>query len=167
MKKIIVFGIGYMFNVLSQKGVFKDCEILACCDNNSDFWEQEIDGIEIISPSRINEFIYDEIWVTTPRYEKVIRQQLVEQYGIEDAIIKLAEPKKRDEELLYWSNRFAAEGQMFSNAHYKELMLSIAEEENDSFLTNKVVADFGCGPRGSLNWIKTPCITDLTDRPHR
>ena len=37
-------------------------------------------------------------------------------------------------------------------------MLSIAEEENANFLKNKVIADFGCGPRGSLQWIDVPCI---------
>lgn len=31
-------------------------------------------------------------------------------------------------------------------------MLSMAEETGDGFLTGKIVADFGCGPRGSLAW---------------
>ena len=37
-------------------------------------------------------------------------------------------------------------------------MLSIAQEKDDFFLENKVVADFGCGPRGSLKWMKSPAI---------
>ena len=31
-------------------------------------------------------------------------------------------------------------------------MLAIAEETTDDFLKGKIVADFGCGPRGSLVW---------------
>ncbi|MFO8144739.1 MAG: class I SAM-dependent methyltransferase [Candidatus Syntrophosphaera sp.] len=33
-------------------------------------------------------------------------------------------------------------------------MLSIADERDDGFLKGRVVADFGCGPRGSLIWAK-------------
>ncbi len=33
-------------------------------------------------------------------------------------------------------------------------MLAIAKREDDEFLSNKIVADFGCDPRGSLAWIK-------------
>jgi SAM-dependent methyltransferase len=38
-------------------------------------------------------------------------------------------------------------------------MLAMAEEPDSSFLAGKVVADFGCGPRGSLVW-----ATDATVR---
>ena len=38
---------------------------------------------------------------------------------------------------------------------YEPIMLAIAEEENDDFLSGKIVADFGCGPRGSLSWAKS------------
>lgn len=31
-------------------------------------------------------------------------------------------------------------------------MLAMAEESNDNFLKGKIIADFGCGPRGSLVW---------------
>ena len=31
-------------------------------------------------------------------------------------------------------------------------MLAMADEPDDTFLAGKVVADFGCGPRGSLCW---------------
>jgi SAM-dependent methyltransferase len=32
------------------------------------------------------------------------------------------------------------------------LMLAMAEEPDDEFLRGKIVADFGCGPKGSLIW---------------
>ena len=31
-------------------------------------------------------------------------------------------------------------------------MLAIAEEENEDYVAGKVIADFGCGPRGTLCW---------------
>jgi len=35
-------------------------------------------------------------------------------------------------------------------------MLGMAQEQSDIFLKDKVVVDFGCGPRGSLVWTKVP-----------
>lgn len=37
-------------------------------------------------------------------------------------------------------------------------MLCLAEENDDNFWKGKVVADFGCGPRGSLAWTNAPLI---------
>lgn len=31
----------------------------------------------------------------------------------------------------------------------------MADEEDDSFCRDKIVADFGCGPRGSLTWLQS------------
>jgi SAM-dependent methyltransferase len=64
--------------------------------------------------------------------------------------------KKHRHELGYWLGRFKAENRNFRNAHYRELMLGIAQEGDDNFLKGKIVADFGCGPRGSLAWTGTP-----------
>ena len=36
-------------------------------------------------------------------------------------------------------------------------MLSVADERSVAFLDGKVVADFGCGPRGSLCWADSAC----------
>ena len=58
-------------------------------------------------------------------------------------------------ELLYWKTRYEVENQNFGNEHYKKLMLAIAGERDENFLQNKIVADFGCGPRGSLTWAKS------------
>lgn len=37
-------------------------------------------------------------------------------------------------------------------------MLAMAEESSDNFLKDKIVADFGCGPRGSLAWASTALL---------
>ena len=63
--------------------------------------------------------------------------------------------QKDYEELRYWRGRFEIDNQKFKNDHYSEIMLQMAEESCDSFLKGKVVAYFGCGPRGSLAWAKS------------
>jgi SAM-dependent methyltransferase len=60
--------------------------------------------------------------------------------------------RKHDAELSFWRSRFAADKGKFGNSQYERLLLAIAEEPSDNFLSGKIVADFGCGPRGSLVW---------------
>ena len=60
---------------------------------------------------------------------------------------------KEQSEMQYWRNRFKAEGQ-FENDWYQSIMLNMADEKSDAFIFGKVIADFGCGPRGSLMWAK-------------
>ncbi len=58
-------------------------------------------------------------------------------------------------ELGYWKKIYLRDGQSFENGFYKKIFLNLAQEQDDKFLENKIVADFGCGPRGSLKWIKS------------
>ncbi len=60
--------------------------------------------------------------------------------------------RKHDAELSFWRSRLEIDNGRFKNSHYKRLMLAVAEETTDDFLKGKIVADFGCGPRGSLVW---------------
>ena len=55
-------------------------------------------------------------------------------------------------ELLYWKLGFKTYGEVLEKERYEPIMLAMAEEKNDDFLEGKIVADFGCGPRGSLRW---------------
>ncbi len=61
---------------------------------------------------------------------------------------------KHTHELKYWKECYNKEGHQLINDHYAKLMLGIAGEINDDFLKDKIVGDFGCGPRGSLIWAK-------------
>ncbi len=61
-------------------------------------------------------------------------------------------------ELLYWKRGFKTYGEVLENERYEPIMLAMAEELNDSFLNGKIVADFGCGPRGSLCWAKSALL---------
>lgn len=59
---------------------------------------------------------------------------------------------KYDSELSYWRRRLLPDNEGFMNYDYQRIMLAMSEEPDDSFLEGKVVADFGCGPGGSLAW---------------
>jgi ubiquinone/menaquinone biosynthesis C-methylase UbiE len=53
-------------------------------------------------------------------------------------------------EMEFWMNRYEKE-KTLGNGHYKDLMLPISGKSY-SYFSGKSVADFGCGPRGSLEW---------------
>jgi SAM-dependent methyltransferase len=61
-------------------------------------------------------------------------------------------------ELFYWKIGFKKYGVVLENERYEPIMLAMADEKNDSFLNDKIVADFGCGPRGSLSWAKSASL---------
>lgn len=78
-----------------------------------------------------------------PTYSRVYRQLPAASWDDPDA--------KYRSELAYWQSVHAQKGR-FNNGHYRELMFWVAEETDAEFVRDKVVADFGCGPRGSLAW---------------
>lgn len=65
---------------------------------------------------------------------------------------------KHGAELSYWVREFDARGGRLPNEYYEPLMLAIAGEPDSVFLTGKVVADFGCGPQGSLAWARSAAL---------
>lgn len=160
MEKIIVFGVGHELERMLLRNYFVEYEIVAFCDNNCKKWGQEYKEKIIISPNKIKEFSYDKILITTKLYEDEIREQLIKQYGIAGNKIETISVSrdKYDGEMSYWRSKYIEEGRSFVNEHYERRILSIAQEKEDTFLKNKVIADFGCGPRGSLKWAKSPAI---------
>ncbi|MFC1660022.1 class I SAM-dependent methyltransferase [Gemmatimonadota bacterium] len=75
---------------------------------------------------------------------------------------------KHSAELSFWKGRLKREKGRFVNSHYERIMLAMAEESDQRFIAEKVVADFGCGPRGSLAWAQSASmrigIDVLSDR---
>lgn len=59
---------------------------------------------------------------------------------------------KYQDEIAYWRAEWA--GGRFQNDYYRETMLAMSGQD-EAFLTGKIVADFGCGPQGSLAWATT------------
>ncbi|MFA7083378.1 MAG: methyltransferase domain-containing protein [Arcobacteraceae bacterium] len=55
-------------------------------------------------------------------------------------------------ELKYWQSKYDETTQSFANGWYKQHMINMTLLEEEKF-SNKVIADFGCGPRGSLAWL--------------
>ena len=60
--------------------------------------------------------------------------------------------RKHNAELSFWRSVYERENGRFKNSFYEQMMLAMAQETTDGFLKGKIVADFGCGPRGSLVW---------------
>ena len=59
---------------------------------------------------------------------------------------------KHHYELSFFRRRFKIRHGKFRNDNYERFMPAMAEESSDDFIEGKIVADFGCGPKGSLVW---------------
>jgi SAM-dependent methyltransferase len=65
---------------------------------------------------------------------------------------------KHDAELNFWRSKLEMDKGRFGNSHFQRLLLAMADEANGDFLSGKIVADFGCGPRGSLVWASSALL---------
>ena len=65
---------------------------------------------------------------------------------------------KYDVELSFWKNNYLEDNKSFRNNWYQRIMLAMAQERDNSFIKGKIIADFGCGPRGSLVWAEEASI---------
>ncbi|MFH2008009.1 MAG: class I SAM-dependent methyltransferase [bacterium] len=65
-------------------------------------------------------------------------------YGVRDT--------KHVAELHYWKRQESIAGGRLSNLWYEHRLLGLTEHGDAAALAGKVVADFGCGPCGSLCW---------------
>lgn len=65
---------------------------------------------------------------------------------------------KHDSELSFWKQYLRETGFDDRQNYFRHYLLAIAQEPDDSFLQGKVVADFGCGPLGSLTWARTASV---------
>lgn len=159
-ERVIIFGLGRRLERLKEEGCLSGMNIVAFCDNDTDKQGSLYDNIEVISPNKIEEYTYDSVYISSRLFENDIRQQLIKECAVPIDRIKCfyAQGEKYNGEIGYWEKMFRLEGGKFLNYHYEQLMLSIAQEKNDDFLQGKIVADFGCGPRGSLAWTNRPSI---------
>jgi len=62
-------------------------------------------------------------------------------------------PKKTKGEMDFWRMQFTREGGTLSNNHFEEVMRAMALPLQQNDFDQKVICDFGCGPRGSLTWL--------------
>ncbi len=163
-KGYIIFGAGYEGkNILNALG---NDRVVFFCDNAI---QGDVCGISVIDFNRLKE-IYTDYEVIIGVQRKEAREQIEKQLmlsGIEYIYPSRAYEEvgidstkvKHDSELDFWrSVNIVGQNRDETDAHYRNIILSIADEKDEAFLQNKVVADFGCGPRGSLNWIKNSMI---------
>ena len=66
--------------------------------------------------------------------------------------------EKDASQLNFWRSRFEIDSGVFENSHYERLMLAMAEESTPNFIKGKIIADFGCGPRGSMAWASSALV---------
>ena len=155
-KRVVLFGIGKdaetEYEALNSK-----YEIVGVFDNDTNRQGEDWNGYCILPPSHLKKIKWDLIYICSSKYYMDIRKQLMERYGAKESDFVEQEERKYTGELNYWRSRLRIERKL-TNAHYKDLMLNIAGEKDDTFWKNKIVADFGCGPRGSLVWTKTPAV---------
>jgi SAM-dependent methyltransferase len=70
-------------------------------------------------------------------------------------IIRLIIPlDKYQTELAFWKEIYRNQGNRFDNKWYVNILLPMSGEDSSVSFKNKVIADFGCGPQGSLEWAK-------------
>ncbi len=153
MQKIL-FGAGTVGKACCQE-LFKG-EVAFFCDSN--LYGQVIENIAVISPEELKKIEKNYEIVVSVTEARALQEicEFLDCQGIPYKTVDEIKNTKHAEELEYWENRFHEEGEQFRNSFYKRLMLSMMQKRDDSFLKGKVVADFGCGPRGSLAWMESP-----------
>jgi SAM-dependent methyltransferase len=65
---------------------------------------------------------------------------------------------KHGSELAYWKDYLDRTGYADRNDYFQRYLLAIAGEPDGGFVAGKVVADFGCGPLGSLGWATSAAV---------
>ncbi len=157
--KTIIYGVGL---VLEEYLLCSDrdlTDVVAFVDKSKEKQGIIIDGIKVISPLDMTQIQYDEVRIASEMYYSEIKAELIELGCIENKIKKLEYKKdKYSGELAYWKVKFREDKGYFKNGGYKDIFMGIAEEDNEDFLENRIIADFGCGPRGSLAWTTKPKV---------
>lgn len=153
METAIIYGIGNKaFENLNE--IENKYSIIAVSDSDSKKWGGVWHKYSVIKPSEISNYVYDWILVSSFRFYQEIYQELITLYHVPPEKIRKSWNKSQAE-LEYWKIKISEE-KTLKNSHYKKILLCMAERENDSFMQGKIVADFGCGPRGSLAWTNSP-----------
>ena len=66
---------------------------------------------------------------------------------------------KTEHELGFWESRLADIGIEPGTDYYRKFMMAMGNIQDISFFDNLVCLDIGCGPRGSLTWLRNARAT--------
>ena len=158
--KYILYGAGAVgLNLLRNIGSNK---VAFFCDGKKH--GEKLEGIEIIAPEKLIEIYKEYIVVIAVEKSEAVKQitrwlennkiswisvlEALKNEGIDTDNVK------HDAELGYWKKSFGANDRNTIDQYYRELIMNIGDMKDDIFWNDIIVADFGCGPRGSLTWIK-------------
>lgn len=165
MIKILIWGTGEQCQELLNKINFDREEIIGFIDKNETKIGTEFHNNKIMSPKSISKISFDKIIIASTKYHSEILQELLQEYDIKkESILSLYEfisqklenkeekliGFKHDSELDFWKKAIGSKENIFS--YYKKMFEDICEEDAEDIVKDKVIVDFGCGPRGSLKW---------------
>ena len=94
--------------------------------------------------------LYDFVKFVLP---KQLRLKLLKVLGPYFFGKKFLKPAKQRVELIFWEQKFKAEGEAPRTEYYRKFMMDMGGIEDQSFFDNLICLDIGCGPRGSLTWL--------------
>lgn len=133
MQKFILYGAGDYGKRIHR--ILRD-KVAYFCDS---YRTGTVNGVRVIPFHELEEVANEYkviISVLKPNHLGEISRKLTESgvsfYTVEQAVncgIIDVQALKHESELDYWMERFAEEDMRFSNEHYKQIMLSIAEEK--------------------------------------
>lgn len=156
--KYVLFGAGEvgkrLLNVLGKE------RVSFFCDNN--LFGKDVEGVSILSFEELINLEEDYIIVIAVERQDAVRQ--ISEMLNENQLPWISSVEvlrregvnliqhKHDTELGFWEKGYKSREDA-DIKYYKDLMLAVAGEKDERFLEGKVIADFGCGPRGSLSWL--------------
>ncbi len=157
--KYILFGAGTVGKrILNMLG---DEKVAYFCD--SKMTNEYVDGIRVISKEQLLDLHAGYTVVVSVEKKEAVEEisywlksqsipwiNVLELFARENIDNTKA---KHGAEFEYWQMNFGENKRDIIDSYYREIILSVAEESDTKIFDNKVVADFGCGPRGSLTWI--------------
>lgn len=92
MKRVLIYcASGYGERVAYSLNA-DEYKIVAFVDSNPETWGRELYGGTVIEPSEINKMEYDLIIIGISFYEKEIRNDLVQKYGVDEQKIAVYQP---------------------------------------------------------------------------
>lgn len=78
--RLVLFGTGQVCtHYIKELKLMQDTrfEIVAFSDNSKEKWGQQINGVEVVEPRRLQEIEFDMVVITTEQYHMQIKKQLV------------------------------------------------------------------------------------------
>jgi len=107
-REVAIFGAGE-WGRMAYYYYSRSCEIVCYLDNDKSIWDKSLNNIPICTPDILKEKKYAVI-IANKQFEDAIKQQLLEDYGIEGAVVFRIEEEAQ--ELYVKNTNFQPEGEL-------------------------------------------------------